>query len=89
MCVCAHTQTHMSINTMHSTWYACIYTYILAHMHTHTYTHTHAQTGTLTHFKKKQNLDFLHGTVGENLPTKSEDTDSIPGLGRFHMDQSS
>ena len=88
MCVHTHTNTHVykhtcTVHGMHVSTHTC------SHAYTHIHTHTHAQTGTLTHFKKKQNLDFLHGTVGENLPTKSEDTDSIPGLGRFHMDQSS
>ena len=34
-------------------------------------------------------LGFLCGTVGRNLPTSVGDTGSIPGLGRFHMPQSS
>ena len=29
--------------------------------------------------------DFPSGAVVKNLPANSEDTSSIPGLGRFHM----
>ena len=88
--MCTHTHTYIHVyKHMHNTWYAHIYTYLLTCIHTHTHTHTHTQTGTITHFKKKQNLDFPDGTVDKNLTTKSEDTGSIPGQGRFHMDWSS
>ena len=72
---------------MHSMWYACIYTYLLTCIHTHT--HTHSRTNRNINPFQKETESGLHGTVDENLPAKSEDTDSIPGPGRFHMDQSS
>ena len=31
--------------------------------------------------------DFPGGEVDKNLPANAGDTDSIPGLGRFHMPQ--
>ena len=33
-------------------------------------------------------MDFPSGAVGKNLPANAGDTGSIPGLGRFHMQQS-
>ena len=35
--------------------------------------------------KKKVVLDFLGGTVDENLPVSAGDMGLIPGLERFHM----
>ena len=32
-----------------------------------------------------ESMDFLGDTVDENLPGNTEDTDSIPSPGRFHM----
>ena len=39
--------------------------------------------------KKKVVLDFLGGTVDENLPVNAGDMGLIPGLERFHMLRSS
>ena len=38
---------------------------------------------------RKAFLDFPGGTVDRNLLANAEDTGSIPGLGRFHVLQSS
>ena len=38
--------------------------------------------------QKIHRMDFPGGAVGENLPASAGDTGSIPGLGRFHMQQS-
>ena len=58
MCVWTHTNIHVykhtcTVHGMHASTHTC------SHAYTHIHTHTHAQTGTLTHFKKKQNLDFM------------------------------
>ena len=37
--------------------------------------------------KKKLHWYFPAGTVDRNHPANAGDTDSIPGLGRFHMPQ--
>ena len=37
---------------------------------------------------KNPNKDFPGGPVVEKQPPNAGDTDSIPGLGRFHMPQS-
>ena len=41
------------------------------------------------YMNKKEMQDFPDGPVVKNLPANTWDTDSIPGLGRYHIPRGS